>query len=124
MSLLTEAENKHLNGPTPPDAPPKTTYYPSELDLCVKRQHAQHRQQREGPGHLEWEGVTESLTSATIEVNFGSLELTRLLLCGVKLVSTFVVVCFSFFFAFFFSFFDVVHIIRVALLVKQGTFPA
>jgi len=102
-----------------PTAPPNTTYYPSELDLCVKRHHAQHRQQREGPGHLEWEGVTESLTSATIEVNFDSLELTRLLLCGVKLVSTFVVVCCCCCCCF-----DVVHIIRVALLVKQGTFLA
>ena len=57
----------------------KTINYSSKLDSCIKTYHGQHRRQREGQEILEWDEVIGSLTSATIEVNFDSLILTRLL---------------------------------------------
>ena len=61
------------------------------LDSFIKTHHNQHRGPRGDRENLKWTGVSGSLTSATVEVNFDPLKLRRLLSCGVQSALSFYV---------------------------------
>lgn len=67
----------------------QTAWMPPRYCRYRQRLILRRRRRKKDRTNLGWEGVSGSLTSATIQVNFDCLQLTRLLACCVQLVSRF-----------------------------------